>query len=130
MNSSNVVLDASAVMAVLNREVGAERLIPSLLAKACCSTVNVAEVQGKLVDKGLAPDDAWDDLTAVVREVFPFSSQHARTAGSLITKTRASGLSVGDRACLALALELNAPVYTADRSWKNLKLAVPIHVIR
>jgi ribonuclease VapC len=130
VNSSNVVLDASAVMAVLNREVGAERLTPSILANACCSTVNLAEVQGKLVEKGLAPDDAWDDLTAVVREVFPFSSQHARTAGSLIIKTRASGLSLGDRACLALALELNAPVYTADRSWKNLKLAVPIHVIR
>ena len=82
MSSSKVVLDASAVMAVLNREVGAERLTPSLLANACCSTVNLAEVQGKLVEKGLGPDDAWDDLTAVVREVFPFNSQHARTAGS------------------------------------------------
>lgn len=130
MNSSSVVLDASAVMAVLNQEVGAERLTPNLLGIAYCSTVNVAEVQGKLVERGLRPDDAWRDVTAVVRRPLPFTAEHAKTAGSLISQTRASGLSLGDRACLALALELNAPVYTADRSWKNLKLAVPIHVIR
>lgn len=127
---SSIVLDASAVMAVLNKEIGAERLTPNLLLNACCSSVNAAEVQGKLVERGLDPDDAWDDITAVVHEFLPFSAQHAKTAGSLIAQTRSSGLSLGDRACLALALALNSPVYTADRSWKNLKLAVPIHVIR
>jgi ribonuclease VapC len=127
---SSIVLDASAVMAVLNQEGGAERLTPNLLLNACCSAVNVAEVQSKLVERGLHPDDAWDDITAVVHQVLPFSAQHAKSAGSLIAQTRASGLSLGDRACLALALALDASVYTADRSWKNLKLAVPIHLIR
>jgi PIN domain nuclease of toxin-antitoxin system len=117
-------------MAVLNKEIGAERLTPNLLLNACCSSVNVAEVQGKLVERGLDPDDAWDDISAVVHEFLPFSAQHAKIAGSLIAQTRSSGLSLGDRACLALALALIVPVYTADRSWKNLKLAVPIHVIR
>jgi len=127
---NSVVLDASAVMAVLNQEVGAERLTHSLLVGACCSSVNVAEVLGKLVERGIQPADAWDNVTAVVPQILPFSAQHARTAGSLITQTRPSGLSLGDRACLALALALDAPVYTADRSWKNLKLAIAIHVIR
>lgn len=127
---NNVVLDASAVMAVLNQEAGVERLTPDLLLDASCSTVNVAEVQGKLVERGLDPEDAWNDVTAVVSRALPFTGRHARTAGSLVSHTRALGLSLGDRACLALALELNAPVYTADRSWKNLKLGLQIHVIR
>lgn len=127
---SSVVLDASAVMAVLNQEVGAERLTPNLLLHACCSSLNAAEVQGKLVERGIHPDDAWDDVTAVVHQILPFGTQHAKTAGSLILQTRVSGLSLGDRACLALALSLDAPVYTADRSWKNIKLSIPIHVIR
>ena len=126
---SSVVLDASAVMAVLNQEPGAEQITARVL-NYCCSTVNAAEVQGKLVERGLQPDEAWDDVKAVVNEILPFSSEHAKTAGSLIARTRASGLSLGDRSCLALALSLNAPVYTADRSWKNLKLGIPIHVIR
>lgn len=128
MNS--VVLDASAVMAVLNQETGAERLTPQLLLNSCCSTVNAAEVHGKLVERGLNPDAAWEDVTGVVREFLPLTDQHAKAAGTLIAQTRASGLSLGDRACLALALSLNAPVYTADRSWKNLKLPIAIHVIR
>jgi PIN domain nuclease of toxin-antitoxin system len=60
----------------------------------------------------------------------PFTTEQAEIAGNLIAQTRSLGLSLGDRACLALALEQNAPVYTADRAWKNLKLAIPVHVIR
>lgn len=127
---SSAVLDASAVMAVLNQETGAERLTSLLLLDAACSAVNVAEVQGKLVERGLDPEDAWRNVTAVVRRAVPFTTEHAKAAGSLVSRTRSLGLSLGDRACLALALELGAPVYTADRSWKNLKLPIPIHVIR
>jgi ribonuclease VapC len=71
------VLDASAIMAVLNQEVGAERLTPNLLVGACCSSVNVAEVLGKLVEKGIPPDDACDSVTAVVPQILPFSTQNA-----------------------------------------------------
>jgi len=127
---SSVVLDASAVMALLNQEAGAERLTPDVLLHAVCSTVNVAEVQGKLVERGLDPDDAWGDVMGVVRQVIPFAAAHAKAAGSLIGQTRILGLSLGDRACLALALALGAPVYTADRSWKNLKLNIRINLIR
>jgi len=58
MNS--VVLDASALLAILNQESGAERLTPELLSAAAISTVNLAEVHGKLVGRGLRPDDAWE----------------------------------------------------------------------
>jgi ribonuclease VapC len=127
---SEVVLDASAVMALLNNEPGASRLTPELLIHAVSSTVNLAEVQGKLVERGIPPDNAWRVTLNSVREAIAFTENHARAAGNLITETRPFGLSLGDRACLALAMELNAPVYTADRSWKNLKLGVRIQVIR
>ena len=126
---NKAVLDASALLALLNREPGAEKLTPQLLSAATSSTVNLAEVQGKLVERGLSPDDAWEAVLSPLREVSAFTAEHAKIAGSLIAQTRALGLSLGDRACLALGLTLKAPVYTADRSWKNLKLGIRIHVI-
>jgi ribonuclease VapC len=127
---NRIVLDASALLAILNEEPGAERLTPELLNGAASSTVNLAEVQGKLVGKGLDPDDAWEATLSPIREAVDFTAEHARLAGDLIGQTRSRGLSLGDRACLALGLALNAPIYTADRSWKNLKVGVRIHVIR
>jgi ribonuclease VapC len=127
---SRIVLDASALLAVLNSEPGADKLTPRLLSAATSSTVNLAEVQGKLVSRGLSPDDAWEATLSPIREAVAFTAEHARIAGSLIAQTHTLGLSLGDRACLALGLALKAPVYTADRAWKNLKLGVRIHVIR
>jgi ribonuclease VapC len=65
-----------------------------------------------------------------IRETATFDAGHAKTAGSLITQTRPLGLSLGDRACLALGLALKTPVYTADQSWRHLKLGIRIYVIR
>jgi ribonuclease VapC len=127
---NNIVLDASALLAVLNGEAGADKLTPQLLSASTSSTVNLAEVHGKLVNRGISPRDAWEATLSPIGEVVPFTAEHARITGSLIAQTRALGLSLGDRACLALGLALKAPVYTADRSWKNLKLGVRIHVIR
>lgn len=127
---SKIVLDASAVLALLNREPGAEKLTPELLDTSAVSAVNMAEIQGKLVGRGLSPDVAWAATSTSVREAVEFTAEHARLAGSLIVQTRSLGLSLADRACLALGLALKAPVYTADRSWKNLKLGIRIHVIR
>ena len=127
---NKIVLDASALLAVLNGEPGADKLTPELLSTAACSTVNLSEVQGKLIDRGLSPDRAWAATMTPVAEAIPFTLEQAKAEGSLIAKTRALGLSLGDRACLALGLALKAPVYTADRSWKNLKLGLRIHLIR
>jgi ribonuclease VapC len=127
---SSVVLDASVILAVIHRERGFEKVTPDLLAQAIVSTVNLCEVQGKLVSSGWSSDDAWEDATGLAGEVRTFTPEQAKAAGTLIAETRSFGLSLGDRACLALALALRAQVYTADRSWKNLKLGLRIHVIR
>jgi PIN domain nuclease of toxin-antitoxin system len=127
---TSVVLDASAVMAMLNREPGADQLTPDLLVNSVSSTVNLAEVQGKLVERGIPPASAWAATLSSVNKAIVFTEEQARMAGTLIAETRPFGLSLGDRACLALALELKAPVYTADREWKHLKLGLRIHLIR
>jgi PIN domain nuclease of toxin-antitoxin system len=127
---SRIVLDASAVLAILGEEAGAEKLTPRLLGDAIASTVNLAEVHSKLISRGLKPDDAWDAAISPVRESAPFTEEHAKIAGSMLAQTRKLGLSLGDRACLALGVALHAPVYTADQSWKSLQIGVRIHLIR
>ena len=127
---NRVVLDASVLLAIIYREHGFDKLTPELLSHAAVSTVNLAEAQSKLVALGWHPEAAWEDVLHLAGEVLPLTTDHAKTAGSLIAQTRTLGLSLGDRACLALALDLKAPVYTADRSWKSLKLGLQIHVIR
>lgn len=127
---NRAVLDASALLAILNQEPGAEKLTPEILSAAATSTVNLAEVHGKLVGRGLDPDEAWEATMSPIREAVAFTSDHAKLTGDLVAQTRALGLSLGDRACLALGIALKAPVYTADRSWKKLKVSVRIHVIR
>jgi ribonuclease VapC len=127
---NKIVLDASALLALLNQEPGSDALTPELLSAAAISTVNLAEVHGKLVARGLSTDDAWEAALGPIREAVPFTADHARLVGDLIAQTRPLGLSLGDRACLALGLALKAPIYTADKSWKKLKLGAHIHIIR
>jgi len=127
---SKAVLDASAMLAVLRGEPGSEKLPVEMLATAAGSAVNVAEVHTKLVSRGGDADEAWEDALSAVGEVVPFTAEQARIAGGLVKQTRSLGLSLGDRACLALGIALKAPVYTTDRTWKNLNVGVRIHVIR
>jgi len=127
---SSIVLDASALLAVLTNEPGGKKLTPQLLDAAVVSTVNLAEVQSKLVREGAAPDEAWEHILSPIREAAEFTREQARIAGNLVAETSAFGLSLGDRACLALGIALGAAVYTADRSWKGLRLGIRIHYIR
>ena len=118
------------MLAVLWNEPGSEKLPVEMLRNAAGSAVNAAEVHTKLVSRGEDADDAWEDALSAVGEVVPFTAEQAKIAGSLVAQTRALGLSLGDRACLALGIELKAPIYTADKAWKNLNVGVRIHVIR
>jgi PIN domain nuclease of toxin-antitoxin system len=127
---NEVVLDASAILAIVFQESGAEKLTVEILKDAVVSTVNLAEVQAKLIKKGFPPDEAWEDALSLVVTEKPFTREQARIAGDLITVTESRGLSLGDRSCLALAIALKAPVYTTEQAWKNLTVGVPIHVIR
>jgi len=127
---SSAVLDASVVLAVLFEERGAEKMTDEVMSRAVIGTVNLAEVQSKLVKLGHPPEDAWSDARLLETDPEPFTADQAKIAGSLIATTEKYGLSLGDRSCLALAISLKAPVYTTEQVWKNLKLGIPIHVIR
>jgi ribonuclease VapC len=127
---NKIVLDASVLLALLNQERGAERLTDAVMENSVMSAVNVAEVQAKLVDAGGAPDEVWKFVLGLISKVEPFTEEQAKIAGTLIAKTKPLGLSLGDRSCLALAMALKSPVYTADKVWLSLKLGIRIHSIR
>ena len=127
---NEVVLDASAILAIVFQERGAEKLTVEIMKDAVISTVNLAEVQSKLVKKGYDPEEAWEDATSLVSAAVRFTSEQAKIAGSLIALTEKVGLSLGDRSCLALAIALKAPAYTTEQAWRELNVGVPIHVIR
>jgi len=127
---NEVVFDASIMLALIQHERGTEKVTGELLDRSVASTVNLAEVQSQLVKKGYNPLDAWEDTLSAVKLAEPYTSEQAKVAGDLITKTEKYGLSLGDRSCLALAISLKAPVYTTEQVWRDLKVGVPIHVIR
>jgi ribonuclease VapC len=126
---SSVVLDSSAVLAMLHHEPG-EQLVWQLAPNAFLSAVNAAEIHGKLMAEGVGRDDAWDAVAGSVQTIVAFDAEQAEIAGSLAPPTRSLGLSLGDRACLALGRTLELPVYTADRSWGKLRMDVEVRLIR
>jgi PIN domain nuclease of toxin-antitoxin system len=124
-----VVLDSSAILAVILNEPGNQKVAP-FLGGGLLSTVNLAEVHTRLVQLGIEADHAWNRILSFHCEVCFFSDEQARTAAELIAVTKPFGLSLGDRACLALAIDRQATVYTTDRVWKNLDLPITVEVIR
>lgn len=123
------VLDASALMALIRGEPGADTVV-SCLSRAIISAVNQAEVQTKLVSAGIDEALAWWHIAEARCPSVPFDEDQARIAGGLVRVTRPYGLSLGDRACLALAIQRKAAVYTTDSAWKNLGLGIEVNVIR
>lgn len=128
--TGEVVFDASVILALFLQEQRAQVLTRDILVRSVASTVNLAEAQSKLVREGYEPQLAWEDSLSLVARVEPYSLHHARVSGDLIAVTRPWGLSLGDRSCLALALALQAPIYTTEHIWQNLNIGIPIHVLR
>jgi ribonuclease VapC len=129
LRGSEIVLDASALMAVLREEPGAAA-VEAALDYAAISAVNLSEVQAKLVERGTASELAWSSLVDLDLEVVDFDASQAKVAGDLRSLTLAQGLSLGDRACLALAQALGLPAMTADRAWAGLEVGIEIRTIR
>jgi PIN domain nuclease of toxin-antitoxin system len=125
----NCVLDASAILAYLLGEAGS-REVEKLLDEAAVSAVNIAEVASKLAERGAPADRIRQTIEALGVEVIPCDETIAYQIGELRNSTKALGLSLGDRACLATALQHNVRAITADRHWKTLKVGARIHVIR
>jgi PIN domain nuclease of toxin-antitoxin system len=126
---ADVVLDASALLAFLNSEPGAE-VVARFLPGGIVSAVNLVEAIGKLVQKGASAAEAFRKLSLLDLRVRDFTESQAEATGALLGDRHARTLSLGDRACLALAAEQQLPVLTADREWTKVELGVSITLIR
>jgi ribonuclease VapC len=126
---SDAVLDASAVLAWLRDEPGSDR-VEAVPKTSRISAVNLAEVAQRLVDSDEAEDLVRDIISDLPWTIVAFDAGLAMEAGFLRRNTRKQGLSLGDRACLALAIREGLPVVTADRVWAELDLGVEVVLIR
>jgi PIN domain nuclease of toxin-antitoxin system len=126
---SEVVLDASALLAFLNEEPGAE-VVASYLDKAAMSAVNLSEVVAKLTERNTPESLIQEFVEQLQIRIVAVDQSQAVVAGLLRPQTKSLGLSLGDRACLALGLHLGQPVLTTDRQWQALDLAIKVQVIR
>ncbi len=125
----SVVFDSSALLAISFDEAGAERAARGL-KDGMMSAVNVAEVISRYVDQGASEEEARASLQAFGLDIRPFDETQAMAAGLMRTATQKLGLSLGDRACLALAVQERATVFTADRTWAALDLEVDVELVR
>lgn len=126
---SNVVLDASVLLAVLLQEPDHEDAV-SLLDRARMSSVNLAEAVTKLTSYGRSAEAILYLIRDMEIQVEPLDGPRAIAAGLLVTKTAKAGLSLGDRACLSLASELGLRAVTSDKAWTKVDADVEIEVIR
>ncbi len=125
--SRREVMDASAVLALLQREPGAENVD---LRGATMNSVNFAEVVQKTVAWERPADTLLHELTLLGLDITPFSPREAQLAGELFRQTKTHGLSLADRACLATARLLGAVAVTADRGWGEVPHGVEVRSIR
>lgn len=119
---SEVVLDASAVLAVLREEGGAERVEEALANGALVTAANLAEVITKLIAYDTAAEVIMAKIAELNIEVVPITEEDGRVAGFLYFDTKEFGLSLGDRCCIAVGMRHDALILTADRPWKNANL--------
>jgi ribonuclease VapC len=124
-----IALDASALLSFMFRETGHERVV-SMIDESCISSVNVAEVLGRFSRDGHNARRVLKEIQATPIEMVTFDAAQALIAAELVTRTSEFGLSLGDRACLALAISRRIPAMTADQIWTRLDVGVDIRVIR
>ena len=123
------VLDASALLALLQAERGAAA-VAAVVRGSLVSAVNLCEVVGKLSEAGMPDAAIRAALDSLGLRVIPFDELQAYAAGVLRTATKSEGLSLGDRACLALARSMGAVAWTADTAWSRVSVGVAVNVIR
>ena len=126
---SRAVLDASAILAFLRGEPGAD-VVSGYRGDAMVSAVNVAEAGARLADFGASPAEVRWSVSLMSLEIVPFDEEQAHAAADIRGATRHLGLSLGDRACLQLAARRGLPAVTADRLWIEAETGVEIRLIR
>jgi ribonuclease VapC len=122
------VLDSSALLAYIKSERGAD-LVEAALPNAYISVINYAETLAKLVEWGSSIEQACEALSEMEFTIVPCTESQAVTTAAMLQIAKQFGLSIGDRFCLALTLEMNCPVLTADKIWQNITLDVDIQFI-
>lgn len=127
---SKAVLDASALLALINQEPGSELVAEYIENGAVMSTVNLSEVVAKLSDAGMPEEAIHEALDSLGLTVVDFDSAYAYKVGLLRPTTKHAGLSLGDRACLVLAQQLGLPAVTTDRVWEGLSLCIKVQIAR
>jgi PIN domain nuclease of toxin-antitoxin system len=123
------VFDASPLLTYLHREPGWDQ-VRACLPQAVISSVNWSEVVQKTLARGVDTTGLASDLCALGLRIVPYATEDAEATAQLWVKTNSSGLSLGDRACLALGLQLNAPVWTSDRIWLRVNVGANIQLAR
>ena len=124
-----IVLDASAVLAVIWNEPGSDMVLDRIEG-AAMSTVNYAEVLTKIADRGVEEKPAKTLLASLAIDAIGFDKAQAETVSQLRSQTRHLGLSLGNRACIALAMTKGWPVLTADKAWAELSISVEVQLVR
>ena len=126
---TSTVLDASALLAFLNSEPGAD-IVRTVLHDAIISAVNYTEVLKKTIER----NGSADRVSGIIRDlsvaIIPFDAPLAEATAALYPETKPYGLSLADRACIALGLQRRATVFTTDAKWKLLKLSLKLKLIR
>lgn len=130
MSTVSFVLDSSAILAIVRGEAGADKALALAREGSCTSSVNVAEIVTKCVEWQYPEAVAIDVIESCGIEVVALEQDHAVLAGQLRRKASKGVLSLGDRACIATAIGLNATAVTADRIWSKLDLGCRIELIR
>lgn len=129
MNEGDLVADASAVIAFLVGE-PFTRFDVERLSNALISAVNLSEVLARLPELGVPEHETAAAVSRLALRVVVFDETQARAAARLRPPTRQAGLSLGDRACIALGSATGCPVVTADGAWVRLELGVEVILIR
>jgi PIN domain nuclease of toxin-antitoxin system len=129
---ADYVIDSSSVLAFAFAEPGADIVIKIAADDdnhPVVSSVNMAEILAKMIDKGIARDVALDIMAPLALDESPFDHASARASSDLRTATRHLGLSLGDRSCLALGRSRRAPILTADRKWLDIADDVGVEIV-
>jgi ribonuclease VapC len=125
------VMDASAVLALMQGEIGSDVVDNLVLEHECViSAVNLAEVATKLMDKGLAPAQLARTLGELNVQPIDFDQEQSLLSAKLRISTKSAGLSLGDRACLALAQLTQGTAVTSDHAWQDVKDAVDVKILQ
>lgn len=123
------VFDASVILAIIQQEPGYEEFLDMAFG-GLTSTVNLAEARGKLSDRGLDRKAIDEAIGYINLSPIAFDEEQAQISSDLRPSTKMAGLSLADRACIALAVQRSAIVYTADQVWAEVKVPVEIKLIR